>query len=148
MMEIRKLERCHLDMIKARFKSVFMNEPWNDDWSDEEQLHNYILDLAGNSNSLSLGLYDGEDLVGVSLGHIMHWCTGTEYYIQEFFIVTEHQRKGLGTLFLREIEAYAKARRIHQIFLQTERNVPAYVFYTKAGFKELEGHVSLVKRLE
>ena len=36
----------------------------------------------------------------------------------------------------------------NDIFLQTERELPAYSFYQKLGFKELEGHASLVKRFD
>ena len=55
-MEIRKLENNQIDEIKTLFKNVFMNEPWNDDWSNEKQLDEYMLDLSGNRNSLSIGL--------------------------------------------------------------------------------------------
>lgn len=144
-MYIEKLYDDKLEDIKQLFCSVFMNEPWNDDWSNDEQLSNYMLDLTGNRNSLSIGLYDGDELVGVSLGSIMHWCTGTEYYIYEFFIAREQQNKGLGTIFLSEIEKYVKEMNVNHIFLQTERNVPAYQFYGKNGFVELDGHVSFVK---
>ena len=95
-MELRKLQINQIDEIKTLFKNVFMNEPWNDDWSNEEQLDEYMLDLSGNRNSLAIGLYDAEELV----------------------------------------------------FLQTERELPAYSFYQKVGFKELEGHASLVKRFD
>lgn len=147
-MEIKRLESKQLEEIKQLFKSVFMNEPWNDDWSNDEQLTNYMLDLTGNRNSLSIGLYDGGELIGVSLGSIMHWCTGIEYYIYEFFITREHQNKGLGTIFLSEIETYVKQLNVNHIFLQTERNLPAYSFYIKSGFSELEGHASLVKMFD
>lgn len=125
-----------------------MNEPWNDDWSNEEQLDNYMLDLTGNRNSLSIGLYDGDELIGVSLGSVMHWCTGTEYYIYEFFINTKHQGKGFGTEFIKDIIEYVKHMNVNHIFLQTERELPAYSFYKKAGFRELEGHASLVKMFD
>ncbi len=36
---------------------------------------------------------------------------------------------------------------ITQIFLQTERNVPAYHFYKKNEFIELAGHVSFAKEI-
>lgn len=144
-MEIKRLESNNLEDIKQLFKSVFMNEPWNDDWSNEEQLTNYMLDLTGNRNSLSIGLYDEGKLIGVSLGSIMHWCTGTEYYIQEFFIINEFQGKGFGTIFLNEIEKHVKKMDVNHIFLQTERELPAYSFYKKSGFIELDGHASLVK---
>lgn len=147
-MEIRKLDANQMDEIKALFRDVFMNDPWNDDWSNEEQLHNYMLDLVGNRNSLTLGLYVENELVGASLGSIMHWCTGTEYYIYEFFISCENQGKGIGTEFLKTIIEYVKQINVNHIFLQTERELPAYSFYKKAGFKELEGHASLVKMFD
>ena len=120
----------------------------NDDWSNEKQLDEYMLDLSGNRNSLSIGLYDGDELVAVSLGSVMHWCTGTEYYIYEFFVARERQGKGLGTEFIKDIIEYVKKLDVNHIFLQTERELPAYSFYQKVGFKELEGHASLVKRFD
>ena len=36
---------------------------------------------------------------------------------------------------------------LKQIFLQTEAHVPAYEFYKKNGYIELEGHVSFAKEL-
>ncbi len=125
-----------------------MNKPWNDDWSNEKQLDEYMLDLSGNRNSLSIGLYDGDELVAVSLGSIMHWCTGTEYYIYEFFVMRERQGKGLGTEFIKDIIEYVKKLDVNHIFLQTEKELPAYSFYQKLGFTELEGHASLIKRFD
>ncbi len=144
-MNIKKLEKENFEEIKAMFRDVFMNEPWNDDWSNDNQLTCYIQDLTENRNSLSIGLYYENKLIGISLGSIMHWCAGTEYYIYEFFLERASQNKGLGTLFLNEVEKYVKETGVNHIFLQTERNVPAYSFYRKNGFTELEGHASLVK---
>lgn len=42
------------------FKNVFMQEPWNDDWSNEQQLNSYIMDLIGNPNSMTLGFFDND----------------------------------------------------------------------------------------
>ena len=144
-MEIRALGIDDIKEIKRLFFDIFTNEPWNDDWSDEVQLHEYITDLIGNRNSLSLGLYNGDELIGLALGSIMHWYTGTEYYIFEFCVKTEMQGKGIGTVFLKQVEEYTKRKGITHIFLQTERTVPAYEFYCKNGFTELTDHVSLYK---
>lgn len=147
-MNVKKLEAENFEEIKALFRDVFTNEPWNDDWSNDEQLAGYMLDLTGNRNSLSLGLYEENELVGVSLGSIMHWYLGDEYYIYELFIKRDRQQKGLGTVFLGEIESYVKDIGVNHIFLQTERDAPAYAFYKKNGFSKLEGHVSLVKMFD
>lgn len=144
-MAIRKLSIENIEEIKSLFSEIFTKEPWNDDWSDPVQLHEYITDLIGNRNSLTLGLYEDNELIGLSLGSIMHWYIGTEYYIFELCIKKEKQGKGLGTAFLNEIEKIVKEKQITHIFLQTERTVPAYEFYMKNSFVELKDHVSLVK---
>lgn len=144
---IKELGMEYLEEIELLYADIFMNEPWNDDWSDKEQLHQYMIDLIGNNNSLTLGLFDNNRLIGLSMGSIMHWCSGTEYYIIEFCIKAEHQGKGMGTAFMREIEEYVKNKQITHIFLQTERTVPAYEFYQKNGFEELKDHASLLKFL-
>ena len=81
------------------------------------------------------------------MGHIKHWYSGTEYYIDEFCIHTEKQGNGVGTIFLKEIEKAIKEIGLVQIFLQTQKSVPAYGFYQKNGFCELKEHVSFVKQI-
>lgn len=143
--ELRNLNVESIEEIKEFFFHIFTKEPWNDDWSDKNQLHAYILDLIDNHNSLVLGLFENGTMVGLSMGSIRHWYSGTEYYIDEFCIKTEEQGRGLGTQFLKEIEAFIKQRGMKHIFLQTERTVPAYNFYKNNGYIELENHVAFVK---
>ena len=143
---LERLGTDHLAQIRELFAGVFTGEPWNDDWSDREQLDLYLLDLTGQSNSLTYGLFEDEELIGVALGHIRHWYSGTEYFVDEFCIRTDRQGNGIGTCFLSEIEKEIKKLGLVQIFLQTEKSVPAYGFYLKNGFCELKDHVSFAKR--
>ncbi len=145
MFELRQIGLNEKEPIKKLFQSVFMFDPWNDDWSDEEQLDLYIIDLIGQSNSLTYGLYEGEELIGFSLGFIKHWFSGTEYIIDEFCIKKEKQGSGAGTFFMTEIEKAIKEKGLVHIFLQTDSEVPAYNFYKKNGFVELKTHVSFSK---
>ncbi len=145
MPEIKELTIKEIDLIKTFFKDVFMREPWNDDWSDDEQLCMYITEIIGNRNSLAFGLLEGEDLLGLALGNIKHWYTGTEFFVEEFCIKTEMQGKGLGTEFLRLLEESLKEKEIKTIFLMTGKTMPAFDFYRKNGFEEIINHVSLKK---
>ena len=142
---IEELNLQDIEKIKLLFKSIFQAPPWNDDWSDEQQLHNYIYDLIGNPNSLTFAFYSNNELIGVSLGSIRHWYTGTQYLIDEFCISTKMQGHGFGTSFLKKIEESLVQKGIKNIFLQTNRNLPAFMFYKKNGFLELTDHVSLTK---
>lgn len=144
----KKINMNEIEMVKNLFVNVFSAEPWNDDWSDQEQLDLYLFDLVGQSNSLTYGLFENDKLIGVSMGHIKHWYTGTEYCIDELCINADKQGNGTGTYFLNEIEKGIKEMGLKQIFLQTENNVPAYEFYQKRGFYELKDHVSFTKQIE
>lgn len=144
---LQKLDISNIDMIKDFCVDIFTNEPWNDDWSNEKQLHEYIKDLIGNANSLTLAYFLDSEVIGLCMGHIRHWCTGTEYYIDEFCISQNKQGIGIGTKFLQDVEQYIISKDITRIFLLTERDVPAYHFYKKNEFVELSEHVSFTKKL-
>ena len=145
------LFRCigldEIEQIKELFLNVFTAEPWNDDWSDVKQLDLYLKDLVGQNSSLAFGLFEDGCLIGLSMGCIRHWYTGTEYYIDELCIRKDLQGRGLGARFLHKIEDSIRDMGLSQIFLQTEASVPAYDFYRKNGYQELKGHVSFAKKI-
>lgn len=145
MCEIKELTINDLEIIKTFYKEVFTREPWNDDWSDEEQLRLYITDLIGNKNSLAYGLFEDEELLGIALGNIRHWFTGTQLFVDEFCVRTEKQGQGLGTRFLGLMENSLKEKGIQTIFLMTGKQMPAFEFYRKNGFEEIVNHISLIK---
>ena len=146
-MELKKLSINDKEAIKELFTGVFTGEPWNDDWSDSKQLDCYIDDLCGQSYSLTFGLYDGGELIGISMGDIKHWFRGTEYLINELCIKTDRQGTGAGTFFLTEIEKAIKEMGLKQIFLLTDRDMPAYNFYKKNGYVEVSNLVPFSKNI-
>ena len=146
-MHLKRLGIDDKEIIKDVFVSVFTKEPWNDDWSDGEQLDMYITDLIGQGYSLTYGLYDGDELIGISMGYIKHWYTGTEYIINELCIRTERQGAGAGSFFISEMEKAIKELGLRQIFLLTDKDVPAYDFYRKNGFVEVTNIASFAKMI-
>ena len=147
MFKVKRLSINDKEIIKNLFTSVFTIAPWYDDWSDTNQLDMCITDLIGQNYSLTYGLYDDDELIGVSMGYIKHWYSGTEYIIEEFCIKTDRQGSGAGTFFVSEIEKAIKELGLKQIFLLTDTNVPAYQFYKKNGFDECSTIVAFAKRL-
>ena len=149
MYSLKRLGPEDREEIKKVFVSVFTKEPWCDDWSDPEQLDLYIQDLTGQGYSMTYGLFDDEDeLIGISLGYIKHWYSGTEYIINELCIRTDRQGAGAGTFFIREIEKAIRELGLKQIFLLTDSNVPACEFYRKNGFTECTSNVAFAKSIE
>ncbi|HEM5123328.1 TPA: GNAT family N-acetyltransferase [Streptococcus suis] len=146
-MELKELTVADMEMVKELFLSVFSQEPWNDDWSDEEQLDRYIGDLLEHPRALCFGLVEQDSLIAISLGHIRFWYEGTEYRIEELCIARNYQGRGIGQDFLKRIEEQLIERKIVHILLQTERNLPAFSFYEKCGFRALEEDVTMVKKV-
>ena len=144
-MKVRELDASYYEDIKGLFREVFSAPPWNEDWSDEEQLDNYLLELMEVRNPIVFGLYDDEELIGISIGKIKHWCEGTEYFIEELCIRADRQGKGYGKEFFSQIESKLQERGLDTIFLMTNRDQPAYGFYKKIGFREIPELASFIK---
>lgn len=145
-MDIRELDSGDIEKIKKLMLDIFSGEPWNDVWTDK-QLHAYVSELIENKNSLSFGVYLDGNLIGMALGRTKSWYEGTEYWIEEFGILPDRQQSGTGSAFIEELEKILAEKGIEYIVLLTERNVPAYRFYKKNGFREKEENVFFVKAL-
>lgn len=147
-MNIKELSIQNIEEIKYIICVTFSEEPWNDDWHDKDQLHAYIMDLIGNRNSLSLGLFnENGELIGVSLGRMKHWYTGNEYWIDDLAVLPKAQGQGCGSKFIDLIEDYAIGHKITGIVLFTERDIPAYGLYVKKDFEERRERVFFEKKL-
>ena len=139
------LDQSYLPEMVKLYKSAFYGEPWNDDWSDEEQLTEYIKEKSGGFHAINYGLLIDGALVAISLGQITHWWEGTNYVLDELCVSPDLQGTGIGTRFMELIEADLKPRDVKGIFLQTDSDKPAYKFYRKNGFNDISKHVSLFK---
>jgi len=142
------LDESYLPSMAELYRNSFGGEPWNDDWSNQEQLDEYIKEISSSYHALNYGLLIDGKLVALSIGMVRHWWEGTNYNIEEFCISPELQHQGLGTKFMKLIEGDIRQRGLAGIFLQTDKDKPSYRFYQKNGFFELDLHVSLYKRVE
>jgi len=142
------LDETYLPQMAELYRAAFAGEPWNDDWSDTDQLTAYIKDLSCSFNSLNYGIIADGKLAAMSVGTTRHWWEGTNYIIEEFCVSPEIQNKGLGSRFMKMIENDIRGRGIAGIFLQTDNDKPSYRFYLKNGFGELSRHVSFFKSVK
>ena len=143
-----ELDDSYLPQMAELFRDAFSGEPWNDNWSDTEQLMEYMKDISKAYSQLNYGLLIDGRLVGMSVGKIKHWWEGTEYAIDEICVSPEYQGQGLGSKFLSLIESAIREKGLGGIFLQTDNDKPAYRFYHKNGFRDLASHMSLYKSLK
>ena len=148
MEEFIRLDENYLLQAAQLFSSSFAGKPWNDDWSDQKMLTEYIKEVSDGYNALNYGLLIDEKLAAISLGQIRHWWEGANYNINEFCVSKDFQGKRIGSRFIKMIEDDLKKNGIAGIFLQTDIDKPSFKFYTKNGFSNLEKHVSLFKGIK
>ena len=148
MEELIKLGPDRLPEMAELYKIAFRGEPWNDDWSDPVQLNEYVKEISSSYNCLNYGLLIDGKLAAMSLGMIRHWWEGTNYNINELCVAYDLQGQGIGTRFLKMIEADVRKRGAAGIFLQTEADRPSFDFYRKQGYRTLTPHLSMFKLLK
>ncbi len=133
----------HLSSCADLYRRVFSREPWNETWERPQVVEEFLQRHSRNSNFLGYVALAGGAIVGASIGFLKPWIRGEEYYIDEYFVDADLQGQGIGTALMEAIRADLKQRGIPAILLNTERTAPAYRFYRKLGFEELEGLVIL-----
>ena len=146
--EFKVLDETYLPQMAQLYKAAFQGEPWNDNWSDIEQLNEYIKEISCNYRSLNYGLFIDGELSALSIGRIRHWWEGTNYNIEEFCVAPDMRGQGIGSRFMSMIETDVRSRGLCGIFLKTDNDKPSYGFYHKNGFFDLDAHVSLYKRVK
>ena len=147
-MELIELDDAYLPEMAELYRDAFAGEPWNDDWSDNVQLNEYMKDISGAHGALNYGLIIDGKLVAMSVGKINHWWEGTNYNIEELCVSPSYQGQGIGSGFLSLIEDDIRKKGLAGIFLQTDNDKPSYHFYHKNGFKDLDAHISLYKNVK
>lgn len=144
---IKKLDVTSIDIVNELFLDVFSSPPWNDEWKSHNHSKEYIKELMSSPNSCSFGFFHKDKIIGLSLGHVYTWWEGKEYHIKEFCIAKDCQKQSFGKRFIQAIENQCMEDNYKAILLPTEKDVPAFNFYLKQGYKELNNSVFMVKSL-
>ena len=133
-----KLEYITMENVEqciTLYMDTFSKEPWNDVFDSSDKVRAYYHNFLKSNQCIAyVGIVDGKIEV-MSIGMIKPWIEGLEYYIDEFCVSYDSQGKGFGSQFLDLVEADIKKRGLNAIILNTSKDVPAYDFYLKNGFK-------------
>jgi aminoglycoside 6'-N-acetyltransferase I len=147
MRQIREITADDIDACAELLIDAYNAEPWNDHWT-MDNAPKYLLEFLGKERFKGFMLVDDGCAVGAAFGHSRTWWTGDEYYIDEFYIATGMQRRGLGKELMAAVEAYVKSLGLEGITLLTNRYYPAKDFYLKNGVETAEHVLFMYKVLK
>ena len=144
-MNIIKMSRKHIEECADLFIDVFTKAPWNDTYNSREQVVNFFQNHMANNYFAGYVLKEQTSIIALCIGIKKPWINGMEYYIDQFCVKSELQRKGIGSHFLKLIEREIQAEKMNAIILNTESGFPSENFYLKNGFQFVDGLITLVK---
>lgn len=144
-LQIKEFSREYFEECVDVFIDTFTKEPWYDTYESREQVVQYFNNFMGDNYFLGYIALLDQKVVALSIGMKKPWLQGMEYYIDQFCVAYSFQGKGIGSKFLKEIEELLKEKKLNGVVLNTEKSYPAYEFYTKNGFKQIDDLVVLGK---
>lgn len=145
-MELKKFSELDLNNCSKLYKEVFSDEPWNDEWITISQVRSYLKQLIKNPVFRGYVVYQDSKLVAACLGHERSWWDGNEFFIDEFFVSSEFQGRGIGSLLMNYVEKHPEMKDINSFHLLTNNDVPAKNFYVKNGFKSNNKRIIMKKK--
>lgn len=142
---IKELKQEHIEECVDIYVNTFSKEPWYDKIEEIEPVYNYFKNFIECDSYLGYVGIINEKIVSFSVGMKKPWIEGIEYYIDEFCVDYPYQNKGIGSMFINEIEKEIKNIGLDGMLLNTEEGYPSYSFYLKNGFKKIGNVVVLAK---
>jgi hypothetical protein len=112
----------------------------------EEKARKRLEQVLSMMDSFSLIMNTEEDIViGFAMGYFKQYDDIIGYTLEEIIIAAEYQRKGYGSLLLKEIETKVREKGACCIELLAVNDELHEKYYTKAGYKNAANLIIKVK---
>lgn len=83
---------------------------------------------------LSLGAYDGDQMVGLALADVQNW--NQAFWVHEFHVLEPYRGQGIGAHLMAELIKMTRSTHTRTMVCETQNtNVPAIRFYRRMGFR-------------
>ncbi|MCL1878185.1 MAG: GNAT family N-acetyltransferase [Defluviitaleaceae bacterium] len=137
----------HLPTCAKIYVDAFNAPPLSYDFLTPEKAERYLRDLARTPGFLGYVCFVDEVIKAFCFGKLDDYFDGTMFEVSELAVSPELHGCGLGTEIMRQMEIKLAGYGVQAVSLNTSRNLPAFNFYKKNGYEELNESVSLMKQL-
>lgn len=129
-MNIRPVEDGEEAALFEIHRAVFhshIEQIWG--WDEEWQKANFARELESSTTSVV-------SINGLIVGYVQFCNDGKGIYVQNIALITNYQRKGIGTRLIEQLQAKAAANGVPLELGVFRTNAPAQRFYERLGFKK------------
>ena len=142
-MEIREMGLSDIQAVLPMYIAYY-NGQEEGCWT-EETAGKRIYQVLSMEGACSLILEEDGAVLGFAMGYFKQYDDILGYTLEEILIAKEHQNKGIGTFFLRELERMAKEKGASCVELQAVNDALHEAYYGKAGYHDAKNFVLKVK---
>ena len=146
MINIRTMKAEDIPACADILCSVYNNEMWQCRWSREVAVE-YLTDFFRMQKFVGYVLEEETEIQGAIFAHEKVWWNNSEVFVEEMFVKPEVQRKGYGSMLLKQVEAYVQEKGLAGITLSTNKYAPAPNFYRKNGLVDCEHVLFMCKEM-
>lgn len=124
----------------------YYNSQDGDEWT-EETTYKRIHQVLSREDSRCMVLEDAGEIIALALGYYEQYDDGFAYDLVEIMVAGDCQKKGIGTTFMKEIEARVKKEGALLIQLTAVNDEFHEHFYGKLGYRNASNLVLKTKML-
>jgi GNAT superfamily N-acetyltransferase len=144
---LRPYSKKYFDACAELFVAAFSAPPLSYTFLTREKTRRYLRDIVNAPGFAGFVYVLENETVAFCFGVTEDYFHAPQYDIKEFAVTPSLHGKGIGSVFLKEIENRLRGNGVTALTLQTSRAIPACSFYKKNGFSESEETVNLMKLL-
>lgn len=144
-MKIRKATKKDLKKISDIFRKETSKKPYLQKWTQKTALEKLKEFLKKDEIYLAV---IGKEIVGLIILKISIGENGKTAFVDELWLKSGYQGKGIGTALMRYIEDTYKDKRIKSIGLISDKRSGAFRFYKKLKYKIHNQYVLMSKKLK
>ncbi len=142
-MQIRKMTTVDIQSVLPLYISYY-NKHEGGCWT-EETAGKRIRQVLSTEDSFSLILEENESVLGFAMGYFKQYDDIVGYTLEEIIIAYEYQNKGIGSVFLSDLERIVQEKGASCIELQAVSDEHHERYYGKAGYRNANNFVMKVK---
>jgi len=131
---IRELKEDDLMVCSELYSQVFSGPPWSEGWN-KEKAYERLRHFQKSEGFIGL-IAENEEIRAFVLGNAEPFLDGYWFYLREMCVSAKCQGQGIGTDLLNKLNEELINHKVKNIYLATDRNIPAAKFYEKNGFSE------------
>lgn len=142
-MIIRQMEIKDIDSCAKICLDAYSKEPWNEN-HDLGKVKDFLGKFTSNNIYIGWVICSDNQIIGFVVGIVIP-SIGDDYFrIEDICISSDMQGKGIGSIFMKGLAARLKDKNMDSIILNTIMGFPAYNFYLKNGFIEIDSSSTMV----